>query len=363
MNRTSIRRISVVEQTSTAARAVPDTAQGPQVVSDRAAEDAARDTFTAESRPQADGSLLIDNVAIPRSLDPRAMSDFAGFPRKARRSPLLGRIAVAVVLTLIVVGIVGPRLPPISIVVTNGPVDVPHLPPPQSAVPPPQSAVRNTPSPALTKPVPAQLKLVRQPHDLRSDQPYPLSGWTVSGEGALIVVSGLASGAKLSRGQPAGPNSWQIAPSDLRDAAIIPPLGFAGKMEAMVELRLADGSLADRQNIRLEWSPNASSAVAQIRALSLQIEEITRLLRHGQQLLANGQIAAARLVFQRVAESGEPRAAFALAETYDPLVLEGLGAKGVAPDATVARTWYEKAAALGSTEAHRRLERLTSQNK
>jgi len=356
MNRTSIRRISVVEQTSTAARAVPDTAQSPQVVSDRAAEDTARDAFAAESRPQAEGSLLIDNVAIPRSLDPRAMSDFAGFPRKARRSPLLGRIMVAVVLTLIVVGIVGPRLPPISIVVTNGPVDVPHL-------PPPQSAVRNTPSPPPAKPVPAQLRLMRQPHDLRSDQPYLLSGWTVSGEGALIVVSGLANGAKLSRGQPKGPNTWQIDTSDLRDAAIIPPLGFAGTMDAMVELRLADGSLADRQNIRLQWLPNASSAVAQIRALSLQIEEITRLLRHGQQLLVNGQIAAARLVFQRVAESGEPRAAFALAETYDPLVLERLGAKGVAPDVAVARSWYEKAAALGSTEAHRRLERLTSQNK
>jgi TPR repeat protein len=48
-------------------------------------------------------------------------------------------------------------------------------------------------------------------------------------------------------------------------------------------------------------------------------------------------------------------AAFALAETYDPLVL---AKGGVPPDVVVARAWYEKARDLGSTTASERLERL-----
>jgi len=52
-------------------------------------------------------------------------------------------------------------------------------------------------------------------------------------------------------------------------------------------------------------------------------------------------------------------AALALGATYDPLVLRQLKAYGFAPDAAMARSWYEKAAELGSPAAPRRLEMLT----
>jgi TPR repeat protein len=75
--------------------------------------------------------------------------------------------------------------------------------------------------------------------------------------------------------------------------------------------------------------------------------------------MANRDFAAARLMYQRAAEAGSAMAAFALAETYDPLVVGKLNARGgITPDPTMAATWYEKAKDLGSSEAPQRLERL-----
>jgi hypothetical protein len=54
------------------------------------------------------------------------------------------------------------------------------------------------------------------------------------------------------------------------------------------------------------------------------------------------------LLFQSAADAGDATAALALAETYDPLVLEKLGTTGITPDIALAREWYEKAEALGS---------------
>jgi TPR repeat protein len=48
-------------------------------------------------------------------------------------------------------------------------------------------------------------------------------------------------------------------------------------------------------------------------------------------------------------------AAFALAETYDPLVI---GKGGIAPDIALAQSWYAKARDLGAPQAMERLERL-----
>jgi TPR repeat protein len=75
--------------------------------------------------------------------------------------------------------------------------------------------------------------------------------------------------------------------------------------------------------------------------------------------MASGDVVAARMVFQLVAEAGEASAAFALAETYDPSVLDKLPTTGVQPDVALARQWYEKAKELGSPAAPGRLVGLT----
>jgi TPR repeat protein len=87
-------------------------------------------------------------------------------------------------------------------------------------------------------------------------------------------------------------------------------------------------------------------------------DEIAVLLKRGQELMRNGDIAAARLVLRRAAEAKSAEAALTLGATYDPVILRELRVYGFSADIGMARTWYEKAKELGSPEAARRLDIL-----
>ena len=92
---------------------------------------------------------------------------------------------------------------------------------------------------------------------------------------------------------------------------------------------------------------------------SADAPEIAAKMKIGAELMANGDIAAARTMFERAAEAGDAAGAFALAETYDPVVLRRLRLRGgIAPDVALARRWYEKASDLGSVAASERISRL-----
>jgi TPR repeat protein len=79
----------------------------------------------------------------------------------------------------------------------------------------------------------------------------------------------------------------------------------------------------------------------------------------GEEMMANGDIVAARMMFQRAAQAGDAAGAFALAETYDPMVLSTLRLRGgITPDVALARSWYERARELGSVAAPDRIVRL-----
>ena len=65
-----------------------------------------------------------------------------------------------------------------------------------------------------------------------------------------------------------------------------------------------------------------------------------------------------RAMLERAAEMGSVRAVFALAETYDPLILSTWRTYGTRGDAAKAREFYAKAQAGGVAEATVRLEAL-----
>jgi TPR repeat protein len=92
----------------------------------------------------------------------------------------------------------------------------------------------------------------------------------------------------------------------------------------------------------------------------LDPNEIAASLKRGNDLIASGDIAAARLVLRRAANAGDAHAAIILAGTYDPVILEKLGVHGFVPDVAMARVWYEKAKKFGSAEAPQRLELLAN---
>jgi hypothetical protein len=87
-------------------------------------------------------------------------------------------------------------------------------------------------------------------------------------------------------------------------------------------------------------------------------EEIAALYKRGEQLIQQGDIAAARLMFSRAATAGDARSALALGASYDPDVLRKLGVLGVAANPELAREWYAKASGFGSREAAQRIETM-----
>jgi len=107
--------------------------------------------------------------------------------------------------------------------------------------------------------------------------------------------------------------------------------------------------------------PASSSAANQSAArppVPLDTSEIAMLIKRGNNLLKDGDFAAARLLFERGANAGSAEAALALGSTYDPLVIKRLGAIMVRPDVENARKWYQIAAERGSADAKLQLANL-----
>jgi hypothetical protein len=87
-------------------------------------------------------------------------------------------------------------------------------------------------------------------------------------------------------------------------------------------------------------------------------EEIAALVARGDASLATGDVASARLFYERAADSGEAQAAVRLGETFDPLFLDRPRLRGVSGDLGMALFWYRRARDLGATEVERRLKTL-----
>jgi hypothetical protein len=86
--------------------------------------------------------------------------------------------------------------------------------------------------------------------------------------------------------------------------------------------------------------------------------EVARLMARANVLLGQGAIGSARSVLERAAEAGNAQASFALAETYDPLVLRRWGTYGTHGDVAKARDLYARAQAGGIKEAKERFDAL-----
>jgi hypothetical protein len=93
-------------------------------------------------------------------------------------------------------------------------------------------------------------------------------------------------------------------------------------------------------------------------ARSLNADEVAPLVRRAKGLIAFGDIAAARLLLERAASGQDADAALLLAQTYDPAVLGKPDVRTITPDPAIARSWYQRAAALGSLDAKQRLAQM-----
>ncbi|MFN3744611.1 MAG: hypothetical protein ACK4TL_07900 [Hyphomicrobiaceae bacterium] len=218
---------------------------------------------------------------------------------------------------------------------------------------------------------------------------------------SFVRIRGLPAAAVLSEGHSIAPGAWAIPLSVLPNLRVSIPVSVTGKSDVTIALVQIDGTVlaeahasvivATAETIApvqlvtprersvasvgptpspLEASPPPAfrsplpaAAPRPAREPAPLTEEQKRgltFLQRGRAQAQQGNIAAARLFFQRAADVDLAEGALALAGTYDPVELAAMGVAGVQPDLAMARRWYEKARDLGAHEADERLRRLSS---
>jgi hypothetical protein len=113
---------------------------------------------------------------------------------------------------------------------------------------------------------------------------------------------------------------------------------------------------APAADVSTKHSESRSSSDTPPARLSLAAKEVAALLARGDALLAQGDIASARLFYERAADAGDARAALKLGGTYDPVILS-VAHVLIRGDRATAETWYRRARELGDPEAEIMLTR------
>lgn len=228
--------------------------------------------------------------------------------------------------------------------------------------------------------------------------------------GSFLRVSGLPRGATISEGFAIAPTLWAVPLILVRDLKLKVPADAAGNTVLQFAVATVEGQVVAeaRTSVQIGGSrpeavataltviapapqparpprtraePPAGPAVASPAQASADVKDLEPpppdlppapesvplspeqqralgFIARGQEQLADGNIAAARLLFQRAADAGLAYGALFLGESYDPHELALYKVRGIAGDVGLARSWYEKARSLGAPEAEARLQRL-----
>ena len=203
--------------------------------------------------------------------------------------------------------------------------------------------------------------------------------------GGFIRLRGLPVTAALSEGHTVAPGAWAVPIAALADLKVLVPVGAKSRSDIVIALVSPDGAVLaeakatlvvgsasvpaggppDRKEAALQTPapppPEALPREPELAKPTLGPEaraRALRLVKKGDEQLAEGGVAQARLLYERAAEAGLALGAMALAATYDAAELERLGVRGLKPDHEAARRWYERARQLGAAEAGERLRRL-----
>jgi hypothetical protein len=262
----------------------------------------------------------------------------------------------------------------------------------QRAKGPDHRVAETTPRPTESQPAPQTRSHVSvEDEQAFANEPVSLAvNVEPATDNELLLLNGLAQGTTLSAGTSISPSSWQVPPDKLSGLYLYAPKDFVGVMNTTVNLLGPDKTLLDSRDMRLKWisrppqqasQPTVASVgnVASARnevptgvhgsaappdapaVKSIDPGEAALLMQRGHDSLSTGDISAARVAFRRLADAGVPDAALALANTYDPAYLAAHNVVGVVGDRALARTLYQRAKTLGSTEASRILADMMTQ--
>jgi hypothetical protein len=212
---------------------------------------------------------------------------------------------------------------------------------------------------------------------------------------SFVRLKGLPDMSALSDGHAIAPGAWAVALSALPNLKINIPASVIGRSEIAVLLVSLDGDVLAEAKTALDVrparqaerapeprdstplpgasmlravippdavpGPGASSVPPRAQPTPPDRERAERMLKRGEEMLAEGNVSGARLLYERAAEAGLAQGAMALAATYDAAELAKLHVRGIQADAKEARRWYERARQLGDADADQRLRRLSAQ--
>jgi hypothetical protein len=194
----------------------------------------------------------------------------------------------------------------------------------------------------------------RQPPDTARS----ISPGLIRALGALVVLTTIGIAALVTvryfptAGTPPSapnPTTTESAPPGAAPAAFQPP-----PPQAMSET----AKPAPSQPTQTPPPASPPSAAQSPADQGLSSAEITALLARGDRFLSTGDIASARLFYERAANAGVGAAALRLGATFDPGFLSRAGVRGAPGDPAQAAAWYRRARELGEVAAGERLNDL-----
>ena len=170
----------------------------------------------------------------------------------------------------------------------------------------------------------------------------------VGGQPAAVASAGIAGPAEGKIAPPKATGAGAPEPGDRPPAAapvVVPAVA------PVMATAVAPG-------IAREAPAPVQPAVATTAGAPLPDSVRTALRERGDDMLAVGDVSAARRLYERAADAGSGEAAAAAGKTYDPSILALIGAVGIRPDPEQAASWYRRAVALGDQQAARWLKEL-----
>ena len=184
--------------------------------------------------------------------------------------------------------------------------------------------------------------------------------------GAIAAPEG-ALDAKPSAAKPAAvldatPDTKPAAKTvEKAEAPVLPAGAAAGKPSSPAgQIKVA----ALEPAATIPAAPAARSMTAPTKAPAMAADEARQLLERGDRLMKLGDIVSARALYTRALDADQANAALRLGSTFDPLIYQRIGVRGLQPDAGKAMEWYLTAAEAGNENARRAydaLKRATAQ--
>jgi hypothetical protein len=233
-------------------------------------------------------------------------------------------------------------------------------------------------------------EIITIPHGTESALPIALGPSADIPKRAMVLIEGVPGSFQTTGGRIFESGVWGVPAAELPKARLTAPAEAAGT-ERQVRLTVVtfDGQVLLERRVTLavaaaakplpsspaagdlrgtavdlgtsipldDTSPSPPRAASEP-ALQIPVAEEAERLKSGQAALDLDDIAAARLVYEYLATHGSAAGAYKLAQTYDAGALARLSAGAlIQPDAALAASWYEKAAAMGHEGAREALAR------